>query len=307
MTAAVGSCTLNHQAFLYGSPDEFVRGMGPFAMAALERGDAVFAASKRPNVDALREHLGADAQSVQLEDTKEWMTRPFERLQAFKQAVADLSPGQSLSAMGEPVWDGSPAVVRQWARYESIINLALASAPMRFICLYDSSALPDRILDYAVETHPEQVTLDGRCLPCDTFVDPHRFTAGAAAAAPTEAIPLPLDGGEMRRALAAYARSEGVVGERLDELLLATSEVMANAFRHGGEPIEACAWANERELVCQVGDSGPGIGDPLAGWLPPTDMAIGGWGLPIARQLADAVEIASPEAGATVTLYFCRR
>jgi hypothetical protein len=118
VTAHSGRGALDHQALLYGSPDEFVSAMAPFVRAALERGDIVLAASKRPNIAALREELGADADAVRLEDTMEWMTRPFDRLQAFKQAVSDLPPGRSLSAMGEPNREGSPAPNRHWARYQ---------------------------------------------------------------------------------------------------------------------------------------------------------------------------------------------
>lgn len=300
------TCTFSHQAFLYGSPDELVAGMAPLVRDGLARGDAVFAATRRDNVDALREELGDDADAVRLEDTAEWVPRPYDRLQALERAVADLEPGQGLTAVGEPVWEGTPAVIRQWARFESVLNLALADAPMRSVCLYDSSALPDRILDYAVATHPERVAHDGRRLACDDFVDPHRFDPGPLAAPPRDATELPLQSGEMRAVLAEFARREGIGGERLDDLVLAASEVMANAVRHGDAPTQAVAWSTEDEVVCQIADRGPGVADPLAGWLPPSKLAIGGWGLPIARQLSDAVEIAARDAGATVTLYFER-
>ena len=155
-----------HQAFIYGSPEEFVAGMAPFVREGLERGDTVFAAAHRPNVEALREELGKESELVRLHDTTEWCVQPYERLQAFLSLVDELPEGTTLRAMGEPVWVGSDAVLRQWGRYESIINLALADAPMRFICLYDGAALADDILAYATHTHPEQVESGGDTVAC---------------------------------------------------------------------------------------------------------------------------------------------
>ncbi len=295
---------LSHQAFLYGSPDDFVASMAPFARAGLERGDTVFAATRQPNVDALREELGSDADRMRLEDTGEWMTRPYERLQAFNRMVADLSPGGGLSAMGEPVWDGSPAVVRQWARYESIVNLALARAPMSFVCLYDSSSLPDEILGYAVATHPERVEAGGAPVPCPHFVAPERFVAGPQPAPPADAVDLALDVPTLRRLLTDYGRELAVPNERVEDLVLAASEVAANALRHGGDEARATVWSEDDEIVCQVSDGGDWAPHPLAGWLPPAQGAVSGWGLPIARQLCDAVDIVAGESGTTVSLHF---
>lgn len=304
MSAHAGRRTLEHEAFLYGSPDEFVSAMAPLVRAGLARGDVVMAASKRPNIEALHEELGEDSRSVKLEDTHQWMIRPFDRLRAFEQAVADLPPGRSLSAMGEPTWDGTPAAKRQWARYESIVNLALADAPMRFVCLYDSAALPDDILERATQTHPVLVGRDGGTASSQSFVDPHGFMPDASTAPPPEAVELPVEGDALRATLRRYAREHAIGGRELGAILLATSEVAANAVRHGARPWRALVWKRDAELVCQIADSGTGIRDPLAGWSRPKTGSIGGWGLPIARHLADVVEIDRSGTGATVTLFF---
>lgn len=282
--------------------------MAPFVRAGLERGDAVFAATKGANVAALREELGDDAERVWLEDTNAWRVRPYDRLQAFKQMVAELEPGQALSAMGEPVWVGTAAVIRQWARYESIVNLALADAPMRFVCLYDRAALPDDILRYAVQTHPERIGEDGDTIACEHFVPPGEFVAGTPTSRADDALELSIDLPALRRLLADYGVDLGEPRERVDELVLAASEVATNALRHGGATgSEVGVWSDDDEIVCQIRDSGDWRPDPLAGWLPPAAGSGGGWGLPIARQLCDAVEIVHAEGGGTtVSLHFAR-
>lgn len=300
MTVAAHS--LAHQAFVYGSSEEFVAEMAPFIREGLDRGDAVFAAAKPANVTALREELGADAARAVLVDATRWCTRPYERLQAFRRMVDELPPGRSLRALGEPVWEGSDAVVRQWARYESIINLALADAPMRFICLYDGAGLPQPILDYAGRTHPEQITGAGSVAPCEHFVAPHAFVPGQPATPPASPAELPLRGSGLRRALAEHARAAGMRPERADDFVLAANEVATNALIHGRPPVAVQVWHDGCELVCQVSDGGPGIEDPLAGWLPPTRKT-GGWGLAIARQVCDAVDVAAGPAGSAVSLH----
>lgn len=308
MVATIGRSTLAHQAFLYGSPDEFVTAMAPFARAGLERGDVVFAATKGANVAALREELGEDAEHVQLEDTTAWMVRPYERLQAFKQMVAGLEPGQSLSAMAEPVWVGTPAVIRQWARYESIVNLALADAPMRYVCLYDRATLPADILRYAIQTHPERVEGPGDTIPCEHFVPPGEFVAGTPTSRADDALEVALDLPGLRRLLADYGSDLGEPEGRIDELVLAASEVATNALRHAGrDGSEVGIWSDDDEIVCQIRDNGDWRSDPLAGWVPPEAGSASGWGLPIARQLCDAVEIVHAEGGGTtVSLHFAR-
>jgi anti-sigma regulatory factor (Ser/Thr protein kinase) len=79
--------------------------------------------------------------------------------------------------------------------------------------------------------------------------------------------------------------------------------VATNALMHGRPPVTAQLWADDGELICQIADAGLWNADPLAGWLPPISPRLGGWGLPIARQLCDAVEITPRETGTTVSLY----
>ena len=293
---------LVHQALLYGSAHDFVAAMAPFVREGLERGDTVFAATTPRNIAALREELGADAARVELEDTTTWQTRPYDRLHAFRRMVEHLPPGGALRAMGEPVWSGSPAVIRQWARYESIVNLALAEAPMRFVCLYDSAALPDDILEHARHTHPELVE-HGAEVPCAEFVSPEEFLPGEPPAPPEHPAELPLESAPFRRLLAERARDAGLAEERVAELVLAANEVATNALMHGMPPFRASLWKQDDELICQIADSGRGVDDPLVGWLPPPDGAQHGWGLPIARQLCDALEIVPTDRGTTASLH----
>ncbi len=302
MVGVDGVRRLDHQAFLYDSTDHFVTELAPLLRAGLERGDAAFVAGKHDNVQALREELGADAQRVRLEDTTLWEVEPFGRLRAFQELVDSLPAGAGLTALGEPVWRGSPAVLRQWAHYESIINLALAAAPMRFVCLYDGSSLPDDVLGHAVHTHPSRIEA-GAAIACEHYAPPERFLPGGAPSPPREARELPLDPHAFRMAVTDAVVAVGAGRERAESFVVATHEVLANARCHGEGPVRAQLWTTPTELVCRIADAGPGLDDPLAGWLAPESGLIGGWGLPLARQLSDALEILPEHDGTAVSLY----
>jgi anti-sigma regulatory factor (Ser/Thr protein kinase) len=294
--------TLVHQAFLYESRESFVAELAPFVRRGIEDGDTLFAATTPSNIAALREELGSDAARVEFQDTADWCVHPYERVQAFRRIVDALPAGTALRAMGEPLWSGSDAAVRQWARYESIIDLAFPNAPVRFICLYDGAGLPDHILDHARHTHHERVE-DGAAVACETYVAPEEFVPGRAATPRRGAHAVELSGAGFRRTLAERALELGLAPERVDDLVIAANEVATNAVRHGAPPSGALVWAEGPELVCQIADAGVGIHDPLAGWLPPAPDAEGGWGLAIARQLCDALEITPGDPGATVALH----
>lgn len=300
--------TLLHQALLYGSPGDFASAMAPFAREGLERGDTVLAVTTPANLVALVDELGPDAESVHLHDTAEWHPHPADRLLAVRRLIDELPPGAELRAMGEPIWGGPDAVRREWARYESIVNLALADSPMRFVCLYDAASLPDDVLEHACQTHPE-VHGDGSPHACDGFVAPERFVAGLAAVSPDGGLDLPVgdDHHAFRDALADVARAGGLPEHRAEDLTIAANEVASNAEIHGAPPVTARIWTTADELVCEIADRGPGICDPLAGWGLPGEGAREGWGLSIARQLCDALEMRHDARGTRVSLHVSLR
>lgn len=299
---------LAHQAFLYDGPDEFAEAMAPLVRDGLERGEKVLVAAKRASGEALLAELGKDSAGVELHDTLEWHPRPVHRLMAVQRTIAELRPGRRLLALGEPIWSGSEAMRREWARYESTINVALADAPLRFVCLYDRSELPDAILAHGRETHSEIVEGSVAC-PCATFEDPATFVsgldAGGAAMAGHDHYDIPFNGDHhaFRGLLAGLALECGLDADRAEELVLAANEIVTNSVLHGEPPIAARCWIADGDFVCEVSDGGVGVPDPFAGWTLPPPGARGGWGLALARRICDALEVADRAQGSRVRLY----
>ena len=108
---------------------------------------------------------------------------------------------------------------------------------------------------------------------------------------------------ELRHAVTSCARTAGLRGQRLDDFVLAVNELITNAVRHGGGRGWLRLWRRSDGLVCEVSDHGLGISAQRLGdrSRPAPDTA-GGWGLWLARELSDAMDVRSSPAGTTVLI-----
>ena len=84
-------------------------------------------------------------------------------------------------------------------------------------------------------------------------------------------------------------------------MLVAGTEVAANAVRHGGGIEEVRVGTAAGRFVCEVIDRGGGFDDPAAGYLVP--RAGTGSGLWVARQLTWSLECFDSPRGFTVRLW----
>jgi anti-sigma regulatory factor (Ser/Thr protein kinase) len=107
---------------------------------------------------------------------------------------------------------------------------------------------------------------------------------------------------DVRELVRVSATAAGLPPARVAEVVLAAHEVAMNALTHGGGHGAVRVWNGGTELVCEIEDHGPGIGDPDTGSHPPDATAVSGRGLWIARQLCEAVEIEAADPGARVRL-----
>jgi anti-sigma regulatory factor (Ser/Thr protein kinase) len=107
----------------------------------------------------------------------------------------------------------------------------------------------------------------------------------------------------VRSFAAAWAARAGLRPHRVQDLVLAVGELVANTLAHTNEPGLLTLWATSSEVICQVHDTGK-ITDPLAGKLRPDpgDTA-GRRGLWVVHQLCDLVEIRTGPAGTTIRVH----
>ncbi|QGN47013.1 ATP-binding protein [Micromonospora sp. WMMD558] len=108
---------------------------------------------------------------------------------------------------------------------------------------------------------------------------------------------------ELRHSVTSCAHASGLRGQRLDDFVLAVNELITNAVRHGGGHGWLRLWRQRGALLCEVADHGHGIStQQLHDRSRPAADTAGGWGLWLARELSDSMEIETGEAGTIVRI-----
>jgi transcriptional regulator with XRE-family HTH domain len=168
---------LEHRVLVYKSDDEFMTAVGPFLREGIERSDALLVVTTPRLHKLIRRELGAEVERGTLLDAADWYSSPLETLQRYRSFIDDsLTAGfKWVRILGEPVWAGrSAAEVREWSRYESIINLSLAAAPATILCPYDSRSVPANVMHDAACTHSEFAHAGGSA-PSPSYRQPEDF------------------------------------------------------------------------------------------------------------------------------------
>jgi anti-sigma regulatory factor (Ser/Thr protein kinase) len=306
--------TRPHAAALVGSDDELLAAAVPFVEEGLLAGDLTVLACEPETAALIAGVLGETARPVENDPrvsllgvrapdafgvTRQWLAR-----------AADDSSSGWLRVLGQVHFGPEPATWREGLRYEAAANALLDGCPLTAMCLYDRRLLTPEVLDSATRTHPELVS-GGRRAANHAYCDPAEYLAALPVPRePVEGTPpvLAVDDAPalagLRHAMGAVLTAHVPVREQREDLHLATSEVAANAFRHGRRPVSARIWTDGQRMVCTISDSGTGFGDPLAGFRPAhgDDLSRGGMGLWLARKLWDCVDLLPGPAGLTVRL-----
>jgi anti-sigma regulatory factor (Ser/Thr protein kinase) len=301
----------DHEALLYADHDEFLRGTVPFLEQGLRAGEPMLVAVEAEKIAAIAAALHRGADQVQFADMARLGANPARIISAWHEFVSARDGGTPVRGIGEPIWAGrSAAELVECQRHESLLNLAFATTPaFRLLCPYDTRALPPAVIDEARCSHPRVVRGVDE-LPSDAFRGLDAIARPFAAAMPEppadaecygfDAERLPF----LREVVAAHASLAGVSPRRARDLAFAVNEVTTNSVRHAGGRGVLRMWTDDGAVVCEVGDAGH-LDVPLAGRLPPTGES-GGWGLWLANQLCDLVQLRSYPAGTAVRLHMHR-
>lgn len=176
-TSATPPQLLEHRVLVYGSPEEFLSVAVPFLVEGIERSDRLLAVTTEAQIGLLSDTLGDRSEHVEFADSTDWYRSPnaaFDGYRAFvKQKCEAGAPW--IRIVGEPVWAGrSGAEIATWTRYESMFNLAFASAPATVVCPYDMTSLSAEIVADARRTHPK-VAHGNDATASPTYRDPADF------------------------------------------------------------------------------------------------------------------------------------
>lgn len=104
-----------------------------------------------------------------------------------------------------------------------------------------------------------------------------------------------------RERLARELVADGVPDARVLDMLLAGTEVFANAMQHGGGVEDVRVGRVDGRFVCEIADRGEGFDDPAAGYVAPREGAA--CGLWVARQLTWRIEFLRAQAGFTARIW----
>jgi anti-sigma regulatory factor (Ser/Thr protein kinase) len=300
------AASLLHEALVYDSDEQLVERVAPFLRDGLAEGPTIAVLTRR-HWSLLREELGSEAGGVAFTDCDDFYVRPVDAVAAYDAKMRDLlaSGATSTRVTGEIPIQPTRGDWSEWISYEAILNRALADRPAHVLCVYGTETAPDHVIDAVWRTHPhvEANTSEGH----PDYHDPRDVVAAhtpePASAPNLRTLALTDDPLEFRELLASELTAARAPQARVMDLLVAANEVFENARRHGGGPSRARAGLVDGWFVCEIEDRGPGLDDPLAGYLPPRPEHARGTGLWVARQLVRRLELLDNTPGLTVRLW----
>jgi anti-sigma regulatory factor (Ser/Thr protein kinase) len=295
-----------HLALLYQGTADYLATILDWIQAAQARAEPVFVAVPGPVSAQLRQDLSDGSPGVRFADMAELGRNPSRVISAFIGFAAEHG-GRPVCCLSEPVLPSrSAAEVREAARNEALVNVALASIPATVLCSYNAGALRPSVIAGARRTHPA-IVRDGAPrespgYPGSELPRPAWDRALPPPPRRAECLTYDHDLRALREFVTRHAGRSGLAADRTSDLVLSVSEVAANTLRHTRQPGRVRAWRTRDEFLCQVTDSGQ-INDPLAGLRPPSASQLGGQGLWVVNKVCDLVELRTGQDGTTIRLH----
>lgn len=248
--AAAGHPGFFHQMALYGSDEELLEIVVPFLAEGREAGEPVLATFGEHNTALVRDAL-RDTEGIEFVPAPRQYRNPTLTIDDYRRRFAAhrAAGAAQIRVVGDVPHAGTGACWDTWARYEGAVNHVYDEFPVWGLCPYDTRTAPDEVLEDVRRTHPFEALPGGRHRPGEHFVEPDLFLAGRPAPAPHElqgrspdVVLLDPSPADARHTVAALARDR-LGPEGTDDAVIAVSEVVANAHRHGAPPVRLEAWA----------------------------------------------------------------
>ncbi len=304
-----------HDALFYDGTAEFVDRTAAFIDDSVARREPILVVVSAEKIELLRDRLGGEPAGVRFADMAQIGQNPARIIPAWREFVAEQAPsGRRFRGIGEPIWaERTSSELIECERHEALLNLAFAGAPAWWLaCPYDTGSLAPTVLEEAKRNHPHLVDGDERhesrtyrglgdvASPFDEPL-PEPTTPAVRYAFGGNADPLSV----VREHVGNAASAFGLDRARTADLILVVNEVATNSIRHGGGSGVLRIWEDGSSLLCEVSDAGR-IEDPLVGRGRPSADRGSGFGLWLANQLCDLVQIRTFPTGSVVRLHVVR-
>jgi anti-sigma regulatory factor (Ser/Thr protein kinase) len=279
----------------------------------VQAGEPALVVVSARKIGLLRDSLDGDADNVVFADMDDVGLNPARIIPAWRDFVATNSrPGARLRGIGEPIFpERSADELVECQRHEALLNLAFQDATgFWLLCPYDAEAMPQHVIDEARRTHPYVMNGDSRVSPSfyglDAIAEPF---APPLPAPPAGAPETPFDDDSLdalRALVREHARTAGLAKSREEDLVLAVNELASNSVRHGGGKGTVRIWRDGDAVVCDITDLGRLV-DPMVGRVRPQPGQESGYGVWLANQLCDLVQIRPFRDGTTIRIRLARR
>jgi anti-sigma regulatory factor (Ser/Thr protein kinase) len=307
--------TFQHDALFYAGTPEFVDRTSTFIRDSVAERESILIVVSAEKIELLRDELGGDPEGVRFADMAKVGQNPARIIPAWREFVAEQAPsGRRFRGIGEPIWaTRSASELVECERHEALLNLAFAGTPAWWLaCPYDTESLPPPVLEEAKRNHSHLVEGSDR-LESTIYrglddVDRPFEVPLPEPVGPAIEYPFGPDGESLsavRMQVGEAASAFGLESARSGDLVLIVNEVVTNSMRHGGGHGLLRIWEEDSSLVCEVSDAGR-IEDPLVGRRKPRPDRGSGFGLWLANQLCDLVQIRSFATGSVVRLHLQR-
>lgn len=296
-----------HEAYLYESAEQFLSGTTAFVQEGLDAGDAVLVAVDRTKIAALTRRLGTAARHVEFADMAAAGRNPARIIPLWSQFLGS-HHHRGVRGIGEPIWPERTAPeMAECHLHEQLLNVAFDDGPgWSLLCPYDVGRLAPEVVETAHRTHPHIAHPGGvDASPTYHQLADHPFR-GELPAPPSTANHMVFDTDRlrtMRQLVVSRARAAGLPEGKVQDLVLAVSELATNSIRHGAGKGTLQVWQEDDALLCDVSDTGRARWDPLVGRRCPRDGQVGGMGIWIANQVCDLVQVRSTKTGTSVRVH----
>jgi anti-sigma regulatory factor (Ser/Thr protein kinase) len=297
-----------HEALRYGGDDELLAVATPFLLDGVAAGVPAVVVMDEDSAGLIRKAL-PHTDGITFLDASVLYASPALAIRYYRELLAEhaaASPGR-IRLLGGPGAAAYGAGWDWWARYESTLNHAFDEFPVWSVCTYDARLAPAPVLADVARTHPWRALPGDRRERSTTYAEPRAYLSVNRPLVPDQLQHRP-PAAELLDPTPAQARTvvrglgPGLTPDEQDDLLVAVSEAVTNALRHGRPPVQMRAWSSETRVVITVTDKGDGPTDPFAGLLPTQEDATGGRGLWIAHQTCSHVAYARDPDGWTIRL-----
>jgi len=302
--------TYRHECWLYRGDAEFVDMVVPFIRDGLAREHPMMVAVPQPRLHALRDALGGDAGKVVWADMADLGGNPARIIPAWQEFL-DKHRGdrRPVRGIGQPIWVGrGQAEIVEAQFLEALLNMAVPpDTPLWLLCPYDTTALPDDVIDAALRSHPVLADADGyrgsthyggahhaNLLFSEPLPEP---------AAPTTVIAFDPDRHRHIDRLTRAAVAAGVTADQATELATAAAEI-ATAAHHDSGRVRILLWQDRTAVLCEITDPAV-IDNPMTGRsaTPVTGSDRRDRAIRLANELCDLVQVRSGQDGTTIRIH----